>query len=82
MDPELSLIKYFGVDWLAMLLTFAAIYLLGNKSRIGFPTMMCGNACWIAIGVFSGSIAMVLANFGFLVMNVRGWIKWSGQETE
>lgn len=28
--------QYLGLDWLAMCLTFAAIYLLGSKSRSGF----------------------------------------------
>src|SRR5262249_55016844 len=34
---------YLGLDWLAMTLTFTAIYLLGNKSRIAFAVMMIGN---------------------------------------
>ena len=44
--------QYFGIDWLAMCLTFTAIYLLGNKSRYGFLIMMFGNLCWSAIGVW------------------------------
>lgn len=82
MENELLALKYYGVDWLAMLFTFTAIYLLGNKSRWGFPTMMFGNACWIVIGVFTGSIAMVIANLGFFLMNTRGWFKWAEPETE
>ena len=42
---------YLGLDWLAMALTFTVIYLLGNKSRIGFAVMMVGNLCWAAIGL-------------------------------
>ena len=69
--------KYYGVDWLAMVFTFGAIYLLGNKSRRGFVLMMTGNSCWVVIGALSGSIAMVIANLVFLIMNARAWIKWS-----
>ena len=76
MDAEIAL-RYFGVDWVAMAFTFVAIYLLGNKSRAGFVTMMCGNACWVVIGVLTGSIAMVIANAVFLAMNARGWYRWS-----
>ena len=76
MDESLAL-KYYGVDWIAMTLTFGAIYLLGNKSRGGFVLMMTGNTCWIVIGVLTGSIAMVIANFTFLIMNARAWVKWS-----
>ncbi len=69
--------QYFGVDWLAMGLTFSAIYLLGNKSRNGFVVMMAGNLSWTAIGVWAGSYAMVLANLGFFSLNVRGFMKWA-----
>ena len=74
------LFNYFGADWLAMLFTFGAIYLLGNKSRVGFCLMMIGNACWMLVGVLTESAAMVIANFVFLVMNARAWFKW-GEET-
>jgi hypothetical protein len=38
--------QYLGLDWLAMVLTFSAIYLLGNKSRVGFLIMILGNVHW------------------------------------
>ena len=72
--------QYFGVDWLAMCLTFSAIYLLGNKSRMGFLVMMAGNLCWSAIGLWAHSYAMILANLGFFSMNVRGFLKWAPSE--
>ena len=68
---------YLGLDWLAMALTFTAIYFLGNKSRIGFAVMMVGNLCWAIIGLWAHSYAMVLANLGFFSMNVRGYLKWA-----
>ena len=73
--------RYLGLDWLAMGLTFTAIYLLGNKSRTGFIVMMAGNLCWSAIGVWAHSYAMVLANLGFFSMNVRGFLKWASSIT-
>ena len=73
--------QYLGVDWLAMCLTFSAIYLLGNKSRKGFVVMMLGNLCWAAIGIWADSYAMVIANLGFFSMNVRGFVKWASPET-
>jgi hypothetical protein len=69
--------EYFGLDWLAMIMTFSAIYLLGNQSRSGFLVMMVGNLCWSAIGVWAHSYGMVIANLGFFSMNVRGFIKWA-----
>ena len=44
---------YLGVDWAAMCLTFAAIYLLGNRSRAGFLIMMSGNLLWCVIGIWA-----------------------------
>ena len=74
--------QYLGVDWIAMCLTFSAIHLLGNKSRKGFVVMMAGNLCWIAVGVWAASLAMVIANLGFFSMNVRGFRKWTPAESE
>ncbi len=76
MDLELTL-RYFGIDWIAMGFTFVAIYLLGNRSKAGFATMMCGNTCWVIVGVLTSSIAMVIANAVCFAMNVRGWAKWT-----
>ena len=69
--------QYLGLDWFAMVLTFSAIYLLGNKSRVGFLIMILGNVCWAAIGTWAHSYGMLLANLGFLAMNVRGYLKWA-----
>jgi hypothetical protein len=73
--------QYLGVDWLAMCLTFAAIFMLGNKSRKGFVVMMLGNLCWTAIGAWAHSYAMIIANIGFFSMNVRGFVRWASPET-
>ncbi len=70
-------LNYFGVDWLAMLLTLCAIYLLGEKSRPGFLVMICGNTCWIVVGYLSSSLAMMIANVIFLAMYFRGFLRWA-----
>lgn len=82
MEQAFSL-HYFGVDWAAMVFTFVAIYLLGNQSRSGFPVMMCGNSCWVVVGLLASSTAMVLANVVFFLMNLRGLLRWasSGNQT-
>jgi hypothetical protein len=82
MESMTFALKYYGVDWVAMAFTFVAIYLLGNKSRKGFATMMCGNTCWVVVGVLTSSIAMVIANTVFFAMNARGWIKWTRDPAE
>jgi hypothetical protein len=74
--------QYHGVDWLAMCLTFTAIYFLGSKRRAGFVLMMIGNLLWCAIGTWAHSYAMIIANLGFLAMNIRGFAKWTLPEAE
>ncbi len=72
--------QYHGIDWLALVLTFLAIWQIGNKNKIGFILMMSGNTSWIAIGFLSDSMAMMIANVIFFTMNVRALVKWSQSE--
>lgn len=68
--------QHYGLDWIAMALTFFAIYSLGNKQRRGFVIMMAGNTCWIILAFKFQSLGMVLANVVFFAMNLRGFIRW------
>ncbi len=72
--------KFYGIDWLAMFLTFIAIWQIGNKKRIGFVLMISGNICWAAIGILTESYAMVVANTVFIAMNSRAIIKWKEEK--
>ncbi|MCJ8312583.1 MAG: PnuC protein [Saccharospirillaceae bacterium] len=74
-------LQYYGVDWLAMVLTFVAIWQIGNKNKIGFMLMMCGNTSWVFVGILTESVAMVIANIIFFSMNVRALLKW-GKEAK
>jgi hypothetical protein len=69
--------QYYGIDWLAMVFTFSAIWLIGNKNKVGFMVMICGNSSWILVGYLTESIALIIANILFVAMNVRAIIKWS-----
>lgn len=68
--------QHYGLDWIAMVLTFFAIYSLGNKRRYGFVIMMLGNTCWMILGLKFQSLGMILANGIFFAMNLRGVILW------
>ncbi len=76
---ELLTFKYYGFDWVAMVLTFTAIYYIGNKNRLGLILMMIGNVCWAVVGIQANSLAMILANVAFFIMNVRAVYKWSSE---
>jgi hypothetical protein len=38
--------------------------------------MMLGNASWILIDILASSMAMIVANIVFIVMYLRGLLKW------
>ena len=79
---KLNISTYYGIDWLAMLLTLIAIYYIGNKAKSGFSLMIAGNICWIVLGFLSSSIAMVIANILFAGMNVRAISKWTQEDAD
>ena len=70
-------IQYYGLDWIAMLITCIAIVKIGNRNKDGFLLMMSGNTTWVIVGIFADSMAMILANDVFFSMNLRAIIKWS-----
>ncbi|MDD1780330.1 PnuC protein [Enterovibrio sp. ZSDZ35] len=76
----MDVLQYYGIDWLAMVLTFLAIWQIGNKNKAGFYLMICGNTSWIGVGYLTDSIAMIIANVIFLLMNIRAIVKWSKPE--
>ncbi|MDH4461313.1 MAG: nicotinamide mononucleotide transporter [Flectobacillus sp.] len=70
-------LKYYGLDWLAMASSLLAVYLIGNKNRIGFISYILANALWIYLGVFKmQSFGISVGNVFFLMMNLRGFLKW------
>lgn len=75
-------LQYYGIDWLAMILTFLAIWLIGDKNKKGFYIMMSGNSCWVAVGFLTQSMALVVANLLFMALNIRAIINWSRREQE
>ncbi len=78
----LVVFKYYGLDWMAMTLSVAAMILLGNKVKWGFVFFMIANLTWMALSVFLlNSWAITIGNFIFLVTNLRGFIKWNRTTT-
>ena len=70
------IVAYYGVDWLAMILTIFSIYDLGLKRRRGFVLGMGANVAWFTFGVMAGSVANPVANVIFLSMNFKGFLNW------
>lgn len=77
-----DLFKYYGLDWLAMLLSVIAMIILGNKVKWGFTLFMLANITWILLGfLLLNSYAIVLGNIIFLITNTRGFLKWNAEKT-
>jgi len=43
-------LKYYALDWLATTLSLLAVYLLGNKNKLGFIIFSAANMLWIFLG--------------------------------
>ena len=72
-----AFLKYYGLDWVAMAASLLAVYLMGNKNRMGFLSYIIANALWIYLGVFKmQSLGISIGNIFFLAMNLRGYLKW------
>lgn len=69
--------QYFGIDWLAMVLTLWAVWDIGNKKKSGFILMIIANICWVVLGYLTESLAMALSNLILMCLNVRAIVKWS-----
>ncbi len=73
-------LKYYALDWLAMALSLLAVYLLGNKNKLGFISFSIANAIWVFLGfVLMHSLGIGVGNVVFLIMNIRGFISWNNK---
>lgn len=68
--------RHYGLDWLAVGFTMAALYRLGSKRRDGFAFGMASNLLWLTFGLLVASSAMALANVVFFTLNLRGFLRW------
>jgi hypothetical protein len=74
------LFRYYGIDWLSMLLSILAMVLLGNKVKLGFILFAFANLTMIVMAFYLlQSIALVAGNAIFLITNTRGFLKWNAE---
>ncbi|MCW1930078.1 MAG: PnuC protein [Candidatus Kerfeldbacteria bacterium] len=70
------LTKYYGLDLLAMGLSFLGIYTIGNKQRYGFVIALCGNILWLTLGIITRSVGLIFANAVIAALYVRAYMRW------
>jgi hypothetical protein len=74
-------LKYYTLDWLAMALSLLAVYLLGNKNKLGFISFSVANTLWVFLGFFlMNSLGIAIGNIVFLIMNNRGFFSWNKKD--
>ena len=60
-----------------MVFTFLSLYLLGNRNRFGFAMGFCANIFWFSYGFMTHSLANMLCSVVVMVLQFRGWQKWT-----
>jgi hypothetical protein len=73
-----ALTAYHGTDWLGVVLTLASLYRLGAGRRDGFLYGAAGNVAWGVFALLAGSLPTFGANGAFLLLNLRGYVRWRG----
>ncbi len=77
-----DILRYYAIDWMAMSATLFAVWMLGNKNKYGFVFFIISNILWMIVGVLTQSSAILVGNFIFLLINLRGFLKWLKKEKE
>lgn len=67
------------LQWLAMLVTIAAAWLIGSRTKrkrqIGFWLFLVSNALWITWGWYDRAYALVVLQIALAMLNIRGAYK-------
>ena len=69
-------LKFYGTDWALFFLVTIHIWMLGNHIRSAFIVGMAANVFGFAFGLLSGSIATIIMNVVFCLLNLRAYLKW------
>jgi len=69
------------VDWFAACFEIAALWLVGNKNKVGFLLGLVCNVLWIFYALNTKTAyALVFVCTIYFFLNIRNYVKWSGEE--
>lgn len=77
----LDISRYYGTDWLAVICTGVYLWRVGDKRRDGFLWGAAGNVFFIAFNLLAQSPPALVFNAGFLLLNIRAWVRWRQPES-
>lgn len=75
-----DLFVYYGIDWLWYGASILAVYLLGNRNKLGFVSMIVSDLMGLAMAYLTHSSATLVGSLLYLLLNVRGWYAWRAAE--
>mgnify|MGYP006452550133 CR=1 FL=1 len=76
-----QLTQYYGSDWVAMVTTVIWLIYIGDKKRFSFIFAIIASLSWMVFGWLNHSVASVVANILFVILNIRAYIKWAPDKT-
>ncbi len=77
MDLSIELLtRYYCVDWIGMVATFAHLYYLGEKKWQAWIFGVIASLMWTIFSFMADSVAGVIANIVFFMLNIYGLFKW------
>lgn len=69
----------YQLQWLAMLVTIAAAWLIGSQSKrkrqTGFWLFLVSNVLWTTWGWYAQAYALVVLQIALAILNIRGAYK-------
>ena len=69
--------KFYGLDWVVMLLNLYSYYLIGNKKKFGFILGVIGCIAGLLMFILmTVSIPMILMYICFGILNIINYKKW------
>jgi nicotinamide riboside transporter PnuC len=68
--------QYYGLDWLAMIMSLLSMYYIGNKKRIGLVFGLIAGITWVAVNILINLMPGLLLNIILITLNIRAYIKW------
>ena len=65
------------MDFVAAIFALIGVYLITNKNRWGFILCLCSGLTWILVALSTHVYGLLLEVLPLVILNVRGFIKWS-----
>lgn len=72
-----SLMKYYGLDWLAFASGIAGMYLITKKHRAGFGLSALSSLSGFAVAAISLQFGYVFYNILLITLMVKGYREWA-----